>query len=115
MKHPMDGGLPLYGHREISTRLPVEHAPIPEELVLPLSQHIGTTAEPVVKVGDRVSRGQLIAAARGFVSANLHAPVNATVKAIEPRLIPHPSGLTGQCMMLAPVANAKRETNIRRW
>ncbi len=109
MKHPMSGGLPLRGYRAISTELPVERAPIPKELILPLSQHIGTTSEPVVEVGETVSRGQLIAAAKGFVSANLHAPINAVVTAIEQRPIPHPSGLTGECIILAPTDDASWE------
>ena len=94
------------GHRGISTQLPVERAPIPDELILPLSQHIGTPSAPVVKVGDHVERGQLIAKAQGFVSANLHAPVSATVKAIEHRPVPHPSGLEGECIILQPDDNA---------
>lgn len=110
MKHPMNGGLPQRGYRAISTELPVTRAPVPEELILPLSQHIGTASEPVVRVGDTVSTGQLIAKAKGFVSANLHAPTRATVKAIEQRPVPHPSGLTGECIILAPAADADWET-----
>ena len=107
MKHPMKAGLPLPGHRSISTQLPVARAPIPEELVIPVSQHIGMPATPVVKSGDEVVRGQLIAAAQGFVSANIHAPINARVKAIESRPVPHPSGLTGLCIVLEPEAEAE--------
>lgn len=70
--------------------LPIERMPFMEELVLPLSQHLGAPSKPVVKPGDKVYRGQLIAEASGFVSANLHASVTGTVKAIEPRN--HPSG-----------------------
>jgi electron transport complex protein RnfC len=58
------------------------------EAVYPLSQHIGAPAKPVVKKGDRVIAGQLIAEAGGFVSANLHSAVSGTVKAIEKRLTP---------------------------
>ncbi len=56
------------------------------EMVYPLSQHIGAPARPLVKRGDRVLAGQLIAEAGGFVSANIHASVSGTVKAIEKRL-----------------------------
>jgi Na+-translocating ferredoxin:NAD+ oxidoreductase RnfC subunit len=41
MKHPMKAGLPLPGHRAVSMPLPVGRAPIPEILILPLSQHAG--------------------------------------------------------------------------
>ena len=78
----MKSGLALPGHRSISTQLPVARAPIPGELIIPVVQHIGTPAAPVVASGDHVKRGQLIAAAQGFVSANIHAPIDARVKAI---------------------------------
>ena len=58
------------------------------EAVYPLSQHIGAPAKPVVKKGDRVLAGQLIAEAGGFVSANIHSAVSGTVKDIEKRLTP---------------------------
>ncbi|MCW8962538.1 MAG: electron transport complex subunit RsxC, partial [Gammaproteobacteria bacterium] len=102
MTYPMKAGLPLVGYRAISTQLPVERAPIPDELILPLTQHIGAPSRPVVEIGDHVEKGQLIARAQGFVSANLHAPINATVKAIELRPVPHPSGLDGECIILKP-------------
>lgn len=56
------------------------------DMVYPLSQHIGAPAKAVVKKGDRVLVGQLIAEAGGFVSANIHSSVSGTVKAVEPRL-----------------------------
>ena len=49
-----------------------------------LSQHIGAPAVPVVSKGDSVKAGQLIAEAKGFVSANIHSPVSGTVAKIEP-------------------------------
>jgi electron transport complex protein RnfC len=55
------------------------------ELVFPLSQHIGKPAKPVVKPGDAVLVGQLIAEQDGYVSANIHSSVSGTVKAIEKR------------------------------
>ena len=106
MKHPMKAGLPLPGHRAVSMQLPVERAPIPEILILPLLQHAGMPSLPVVEVGDHVERGQLIAKTQGFVSANLHAPISATVKAIEMRPVPHPSGLNGECLVLEPDTDA---------
>ena len=107
MKHPMQAGLALPGHRSISTELPVARAPVPAELIIPVAQHIGTPATPVVASGDHVKRGQLIAAAQGFVSANIHAPIDASVKAIEYRPVPHPSGLNGMCIVLEPDADAE--------
>lgn len=107
MTYPFIGGLVLDNHREISTRRPVERAPIPDELILPLSQHAGTSAKPIVAVGDHVEANQLIAEAQGFISANIHAPVKAMVLAIEPRPVPHPSGLSTSCIILETAADAQ--------
>lgn len=57
-------------------------------LVYPLSQHIGAPASPVVKKGDRVKKGQMIAEPSGFFSVPIHASVSGTVKAIEKRFGP---------------------------
>ena len=56
--------------------------PPPKEVRIPLSQHIGAPAEPVVAVGDQVYVGTLIAKAGGFVSAPVHASISGTVKKI---------------------------------
>lgn len=63
---------------------PVVVMPIPAVVAVTLSQHIGAPAVPVVAKGDAVKTGQLIAAAKGFVSANIHSPVSGTVNKIEP-------------------------------
>lgn len=57
--------------------------PLPMQAVVLMSQHIGAPAEPVVKKGDHLDRGQLIAKNKGFVSASIHAPISGTVKSIE--------------------------------
>lgn len=77
--HPYDGK-DLSKDKAITSYLPKG------ELVYPLNQHIGTPAVPVVKKGDRVLVGQVIAKAEGFVSANIHSSVSGTVKSIEPRM-----------------------------
>lgn len=94
------GGLHLDQHKSVSTARAVEAAPIPQQLILPLSQHIGEAAQPCVSVGDRVLKGQCIARAEGYVSVNLHAPTSGTINAIEPRVVPHPSGLLADCIVL---------------
>ncbi len=72
-------GLPhLKGTAELESLV----MPPPTQVRIPMSQHIGAPAEPVVKVGDRVYVGTLIGKAGGFVSAPVHASVSGTVKAI---------------------------------
>ena len=86
MKRTFKGGIHPYEGKELTENKPViEYLP-KGDLVFPLSQHIGAPAKPVVKKGDPVLAGQLIAEAGGFVSANIHSSVSGTVKAIEPRL-----------------------------
>lgn len=98
--HRFPGGLALEDHKAMSTRAPIRVAPVPRELVLPLSQHIGEPALPVVEVGQRVLRGELIAEPGPGVSAALHAPSSGIVTAIENRLVPHPSGLSAKCIVI---------------
>jgi len=69
---------------------PVETAPLPDRIIVPLSQHIGAPAKPLVKKGDQVKAGQAVAEAAGFVSAPIHASTSGTVKKID--LFPHPMG-----------------------
>ena len=76
--------------------------PLPEKLVLPLNQHIGAPAQPVVEVGDKVLKGQQIAAATGFVSADIHAPTSGTIAAVTEHQVPHPSGMTTTCIVIEP-------------
>ncbi len=56
---------------------------LPEQVIIPLSQHIGAPATPIVQKGDTVKAGQLIAQATGFVSANIHSSVSGTIVVID--------------------------------
>jgi electron transport complex protein RnfC len=76
--------------KEATEGLPIERMPFVDEYVLPLSQHTGAPSKPLVGEGQRVRRGEMIAAAEGYISTALHSPVTGTVKAIELR--PHPNG-----------------------
>ena len=97
---PLTGGVHPEENKYQSTTRPIASVPLPETLVLSLSQHAGTPAEPVVAVGDKVLKGQLIARASGVISASLHAPSSGVISAIEPRPIPHPSGFSELCIVL---------------
>ena len=62
----------------------IEVMPSPERVYISLAQHIGKPAKAVVEVGDTVSRGQLIGAQDGFISANIYSSVSGVVEAIKP-------------------------------
>ena len=90
--HPEDG--------KASTRhKPIEALPPPEQVILPLSMHIGAPAKPLVRVGDQVLLGQPIAAnPEAAVCAPIHASVSGLVAAIELR--PHPNGQLMESIIL---------------
>lgn len=79
---------------------PVRVMPVPARLYLPLQQHLGSPARPVVLVGQKVGKGELLAEAQGMVSAPIHAPTSGTVVAIREVTAPHPSGLSLPAIML---------------
>tara|TARA_R110001583_G_scaffold23997_7_gene87982 strand:+ start:1111 stop:3459 length:2349 start_codon:yes stop_codon:yes gene_type:complete len=94
------GGIHPAENKQQSLQEPIHSAGIPPQLILPLAQHIGAPASPIVNIGDRVLKGQMIAEAKGFVSAPVHAPSSGTVTVIESRLIPHPSGMSAPCIVI---------------
>ncbi len=94
------GGVHPPGHKRESTTRPVTKADLPKRLVLPLLQHLGAPAEPVVTVGARVLKGEPVARPGNFVSAPIHAPSSGTVIAIEELPVPHPSGLSAPCIVI---------------
>ncbi len=94
------GGLHPPDNKEWSAHKAIEECPLPEELVIPLSQHIGAPAEVCVGKGDRVRRGEVIGRAKGFVSAPMHASTSGEVVAVEPR--PHPTGFSVPSVVIRP-------------
>ena len=94
------GGVSLREHKRDSTSLAVTTARLPKLLVLPLQQHIGKPAEPIVSVGEKVLKGQLIARPADTLSAPVHASSSGTVVAVGHHAVPHPSGLTAPCISI---------------
>ena len=88
------GGIHPTDHK-LSANIPIETVALPKQAIVPLSQHIGAPAQPIVEKGDHVKVGQVIAAANGFVSVNVHAPISGVVTKIDTALdawgLPMPS------------------------
>lgn len=80
------GGIHPHKRKRFTREKPIQQYYPKGELVYPVSQHIGGPSVPIVKVGDRVLKGQMIAKADGYISVPLHASVSGIVKAIEPRM-----------------------------
>jgi Na+-translocating ferredoxin:NAD+ oxidoreductase subunit C len=84
--HPED-------HKRPAADVPLRLFPSPERIYMPLNQHVGGAARPIVLVGQKVLKGQLIAEAQGNISAPIHASVSGTISAIGDVTAPHASGL----------------------
>nr|WP_299240174.1 electron transport complex subunit RsxC [uncultured Halomonas sp.] len=100
------GGIYPPERKTLSSRAPLVQAPLPGRVILPLTQHLGMPAEPVVTVGQRVRTGEVIARAQGMISANLHASITGIVSAIEEHPVPHPSATLGEVRALCIVIDA---------
>ncbi|MEI6986109.1 MAG: electron transport complex subunit RsxC [Rhodospirillaceae bacterium] len=98
---PVAGGVHLDYRKELTRDLEIVVMPLPRMLCVPLHQHVGTPAEPVVVSGQPVKKGQLLAAAGpGAVSAPIHSPTSGHIVDIVNYLAPHPSGLTQKTILL---------------
>ncbi len=116
------GGIHTDGHKELTADKPLTRLPRPTRLVISMSQHLGTPAEPCVKVGDHVVKYQCIGDAVGMISAPVHAPYGGTVKEIVTSVIA--SGRTakavvlevdkessGEYQLLEPIADWEKASN----
>jgi electron transport complex protein RnfC len=86
------GGVHPDDSKALSASKPVQTAPLLDKYTVIVHQNIGAPPEIIVKKGDLVKKGQLIAKATGFVSVPLHAPTSGTVTAIEK--CPGPAGVS---------------------
>jgi len=84
------GGVHPPENKELAEEKAIEVLPLPEFVIIPVQQHLGAPAEPIVNIGDEVKTGDKVCEAKGFVSVPSHASVSGKVKAIEKR--PHPVG-----------------------
>lgn len=82
------GGVHPAEYKELSENLSFEIMPNPKQVILPLAQHIGKPSNPLVKKGDDVKSGQIIAEADGFISVPIHSSVSGKVKKISNEITP---------------------------
>jgi electron transport complex protein RnfC len=93
-------------HKE-TAELPIRRLPFAPRLIVPLSQHVGRPAKPLVRVGQEVVRGQPIAAADSFISVPHHAPASGVVEAI--RLHPTANGPWAESIIIRVHAGSSQE------
>ncbi len=99
---PIRGGIHPEYRKELTSEKAIEVLPMPAELFIPLQQHIGAPAEALVREGDLVKKGQMIARSSGVVSAPQHAPTSGRIKAVAELLAPHASGLPQPTIVIEP-------------
>lgn len=102
MKFKVRGGVHADERKEQSTDKPIRVSGIPPLLSIPLSQHAGLPAKPIVTEGQHVLKGELIGATAGDRSASIHAPTSGTVLGIGRIQAPHPSLLSYDAIHIEP-------------
>jgi len=102
-------GLKLDTRKQATEGKPVELAPAPKRVVIPVNQHFGAPNKPLVAAGDRVRRGQKIAdaAAPGPMTVPVHASISGVVRKIEPRL--QSNNTEGLCIIIEAEAAPEGE------
>ncbi|PQJ88800.1 electron transport complex subunit RsxC [Aliivibrio sifiae] len=94
------GGIHPAENKTISTQNTIQSAGVPNELILPLKQHIGGKGDILVAVGEDVQKGQPLTQGNIAMCVPIHAPTSGKITAIEPRTVAHPSGLTDLCIVI---------------
>ncbi|CAH6885529.1 SoxR (2Fe-2S) reducing system protein RsxC [Vibrio chagasii] len=96
------GGVHPAENKKQSNTTDIVHARLPEEIVLPVKQHIGKPGNLLVTVGDTVLKGQQLTALDTGFTLPVHAPTSGVITAIEPRTTAHPSGLSELSVVIKP-------------
>jgi electron transport complex protein RnfC len=82
-RNSFEHGIHPQQHKELTCRLSIRRLPFAPVLIVPLSQHAGAPAVPLVRPGQEVVRGEPVASANGFVSVPMHAPATGVVESIQ--------------------------------
>ncbi len=96
----LHGGLRLEANKAVATSSPLAAMPVPSQLIMPLHQHVGDPAQPIVGIGERVLKGQLIAETHSSLGAPIHASSSGKVVAIEPWPIARRHGDPAPCVVI---------------
>ena len=96
------GGIHPPENKHQSSLIPVVDAGLPPQLIIPVRQHAGPAGELLVRVGDRVKKGQPLTRHDKGRIVPVHASTSGTITAIEQHTVAHPSGLDDLCVILTP-------------
>jgi electron transport complex protein RnfC len=98
----INGGVHPDDRKSLTAKRAIETLPMPDLLHIPLQQHIGSPAAAVVRRGQQVSKGQLLAHSQGMISAPVHAPTSGRVVGVGNYPAHHASGLSVRTITLKP-------------
>ena len=96
------GGVHPEDKKSLSNTSVIKKPSLPELLIVPLRQHIGSDGICCVEVGDTVLKGQILSQSSSPFSVPVHAPTSGEIVAIAPHVVAHPSGLTEMCISIRP-------------
>ncbi|MES9813404.1 MAG: electron transport complex subunit RsxC [Candidatus Thiodiazotropha sp.] len=96
------GGVHPDDRKHLSASQAIEQLPMPPLLHIPLQQHIGAPAEPLLHRGEMVKKGQLLARSQGMISAPVHAPTSGRIMGLGGYPAHHASGLSVRTITLKP-------------
>ncbi len=111
MRHSFFGGIHPDDGKRLAAASPITALPAPDQVVIPMSMHIGAACTPTVQKGDDVRLGQVIGRSEAAVSVPIHASVSGTVTAVEPRL--HPNGQTVMSVVIANDHQDRLDESVR--
>lgn len=92
------GGVYPEDSKSLTDGVPIRAIRLPEQVIIPLQQHIGAPCQAIVSVGDQIKTGQKIGSSEKFVSAFIHASISGTVTKIAP--YNHPLGHLGESVFI---------------
>lgn len=105
MSKSFRGGVHPNDHKSYTSGKPIEIAPLPSKVVIPVRQHIGAPCSPIVKKGDEVKKGQVIASSDAFVSCSIHASISGKVADVGE----YPHAVFGKCLSIVIENDGKDE------
>ncbi|HNJ85528.1 MAG TPA: hypothetical protein PKU92_02960, partial [Agitococcus sp.] len=94
------GGVHVPEHKQSSTQSPIKPLALAKRLIIPMLQHIGEEAKPIVNIGEHVLKGQKIGEVRAFVATPVHATTSGTIVDIGLYPVDHPSQLDALCVVI---------------
>jgi len=97
---PLTGGVHPPNNKAKASEQPIASLPIPQQLIIPVKQHIGVAGKLLVNVGENVLKGQALTEPVKAMSLPIHAPTSGIISKIAEHPIAHPSGLSEPCIFI---------------